>query len=186
MEILIIIAIFAALFGLLTFWHFPADWLFQNHMEAIKKSKDRKVRAWHCLKYALAFVPLLLLMRTRMNYDGPTLLADANFYGALVILFVSHYIIDSYIPVMLWAKYIRKDPVFAQVRPMVKKSEKKEPRKGWEDKVVDQPTQQWLYEDDGKALEAMFTRPVGAILCITMDQLFHIICLLPIPILMMR
>ncbi len=186
MEILIIIAIFAALFGLLTFWHFPADWLFQNHKEAITKSKDRKVRAWHCLKYAAAFVPLLLLLRVRMDSGAPMVDIDVHFYAALAILFVTHYIIDSYIPVMLWAKYVRKDPHFLQVRPKTKPNEKKEPRKGWEDKVVDEPTGGYLYENDGKALEAMFSVPVGAILCITMDQLFHIICLLPVAILMMR
>lgn len=147
-----------AAFALLTFWHFVADWLFQSHVEAMAKAKDRDVRAWHCVKYALAFVPVMLVFRLDIV---PTL-------AAFTILLVSHYIIDSYVPVMLWAKHLRKAPQFAGVgRAWVP---------GWEDKKVEQP----CYETDEQAFMALASTPLGLILLITMDQLFHIACLLPV------
>jgi hypothetical protein len=89
-------------FSILVFYHFFADWMFQSHKEAFEKSKNWKVRFYHCYKYTLFFVPLFYLYQ----------FAGAYAYLSLLVLFVSHFIIDSYIPVILWAKYCRKYPGF--------------------------------------------------------------------------
>jgi hypothetical protein len=159
MAFVIMMAVFVAL----TFWHFPADWLFQSHKEALAKAKDRKVRLWHCTKYALTYVPLLW-------FFGPDWVTMAWCLG---ILFSTHYVIDSYVPVMLWAKYLRRAPQFANVG-------KKFPPQSWQDKVIEERG----YDNDEEAFKAFAATPLGLILLITMDQFFHIACLLPVAILL--
>ena len=70
-------------------------------------------------------------------------------------LFFTHFIIDSYKPVAWWAKNVRHDPAFDQ------------------------------HPDDYEtAMKAMMSTPVGAILCITMDQILHLACLVPVAIIL--
>jgi len=88
------------LFALLAFNHFLVDWGFQTHHEATRKSTDWHWRARHCFIYMLGFLPILLLMGLE-----PWKLGVAQ-----AILFFSHFVEDSYIPVYLWAKYIRQMP----------------------------------------------------------------------------
>ncbi len=88
------------LFALLGFNHFVVDWVFQTHHEAMRKSTDWRWRARHCFIYMIGFLPILLLMGLELWELG---LAQA-------ILFTSHFIEDTYIPVYLWAKYIRRIP----------------------------------------------------------------------------
>jgi hypothetical protein len=88
------------IFALLTFAHFVIDWGFQSHEEAMKKSTDWRWRAWHCSLYAIGFIPVLLLFQ----------LSLWEVVAAWTILFVSHFIEDTYIPVYLWAKHIRRMP----------------------------------------------------------------------------
>ena len=126
-----------SLFSLLVFNHFVVDWVFQTHNEAMKKSSDWKWRARHCLIYATGFMPLLALMELSV----PELVAS------FLILFTAHFVEDTYIPVYLWAKYVRK-------MPMVRL-------------------------DGIKAFKAGFSRPLDLILFITIDQLIHILFLLP-------
>ena len=88
------------LFVLLAFNHFVVDWGFQTHREATKKSTDWLWRARHCFIYMFGFLPNLLLMG----------LEPWELIAAQAILFFSHFIEDTYIPVYLWARYIRRIP----------------------------------------------------------------------------
>lgn len=190
MDILFLLITLGALFSLFVFWHFVSDWVFQSQKEALAKAKDRKVRAWHCLKYTAPFAPLLSLFRIRTSSDmfsGPEvdLALGWQFYTALAILFVSHYIIDSYVPVMLWAKYLRRATEFTYVvKPVTLTKEQHEAilrgegkivGMGWSDNIVDHVT----YPSDEEAFRAFAHTPIGLVLMITMDQLFHIAFLIP-------
>jgi len=153
------------IFAVLVFWHFLADWVFQTHKEAMSKATNWRVRLRHCVVYAFLFWPLFWL--TGFEGDRAAM--------ATGILLTSHFIIDTYIPVMLWAKYLRRAPQFEGVgmtrimRP-------------WQDKVVDPIT----YKTDAEAFKAFAATPIGLVLMITMDQFFHIAFLLPVAWLMVQ
>lgn len=150
---------------ILVLCHFAFDWVYQTHKEALAKALDRRVRFWHCVKYAAPFAPVLWWF----GMDAAAVAAS------LAILFGTHYVIDSYVPVMLWAKHLRKAPQFANVG-------KRFPLVGWQDKVIEERG----YESDIDAFKAFAATPLGLILVITMDQFLHIACLLPIAALAMR
>lgn len=152
---------------ILVLCHFAFDWVYQSHKEALAKSKDHVVRFWHCVKYAVPFAPVLWWMGM-----GP---GDIGL--SLAILFGTHFVIDTYIPVMLWAKFLRKAPQFDNVgeRPASES-------RGWQDNVVEKT----YYASDIDAFVAFAQTPLGLILMITMDQFLHIACLLPVAMLAMR
>jgi hypothetical protein len=129
------------LFAFLTFIHFFADWLFQSEYEAQNKSKNWKIRAIHCAVYTFFFLPALVCM----GFTGWWLLLG------IANLFISHFIIDTYLPVYFWAKYLRRMKVFN-----TRKST---------------PEQQFL-----KA----WKQPIAPILFITVDQILHLLFLWPI------
>src|ERR1700677_537230 len=104
MEILIKIMLGGGFFALLAFIHFFTDWIFQSHAEAMVKHNNPKIRAKHCLIYTLGFVPLLFFC-----WHIGALLAW-QFVASLLILFFSHFYLDTYHGVFLWAKYIRRPP----------------------------------------------------------------------------
>lgn len=180
------LALTGGVFAVLVFWHFLSDWVFQSHKEALAKAKDWRVRLRHVTVYSTLFLPLFWLV----GFWG----AKAAF--AWLLLMFSHFVIDTYIPVMLWAKYLRRAPQFKDVVPPVTFTKEQmeqmmagtlpmivnPPRKGWSDHEVDRIT----YKSDGEAFYAFFMTPVGAILCITMDQFLHIGFLLPIAWLMVH
>src|SRR6266436_9594847 len=91
-------AIAGGIFAWLVFNHFAIDFFFQTHREAMNKHNNAKIRARHCLIYALGFVPLLW-------YLG---FAGWEWLAGLGILFVSHFCLDTYMGVYLWAKYVRR------------------------------------------------------------------------------
>ncbi len=155
---------------ILVLCHFAFDWLYQSHAEAIAKSKSRKVRFWHCVKYTVPFLPVLWFFG--MDWQ--------SCHRSLLILFVTHYVIDSYVPVMLWAKYLRKAPQFDLV---IKSLPNNGEMRGWSDKVIESSG---LYRTDVDAFKAMSGTPLGLILIITMDQFLHILCLLPVAYMAMR
>jgi len=136
-------ALAGGLFSLLTFIHFFADWLFQTDHEAVNKSRNWKIRARHCAIYTIFFIPVIL----SMSVYGWWLVA------CLANLYISHFIIDTYLPVYFWAKYFRAMPVF--------KDETLTPdeqfRKAW-------------------------TQPIAPILFITVDQIMHLLFLWPVVI----
>lgn len=152
------IALIGGLFSLAVFWHFVADWFPQSHQEALTKARDPEVRAVHCAKYTLAFLFPMMFIGLVNKYA--LLLA----IGA--ILFGSHYVIDSYVPVLLWAKYFRRHPAFNEYVYV-------EVGKGEYHKITDE-----------EAFKKMTSTTLGLILIITMDQLMHIAALLPVAVLL--
>lgn len=145
--------------------HFAFDWTYQSHKEALAKSKDRRIRLLHCLKYSVPFVPVLVFMG--MSSDQVEL--------SWLWLFGSHYVIDSYVPVMLWAKHLRKAPQFDDVR---RSSQRPHVNGSWRDRELEKV----VYASDEAAFRAFASTPLGLILVITMDQFLHIACLLPVAI----
>lgn len=135
------------LFAVLVFVHFFVDWIFQSHDEAMIKHKNAAVRAKHCLVYTTPFVFLAIIL-------GASWLKLAAIAS---ILFMSHFAEDTYIPVYLWARFIRKPP---QLR--IDNSQK-----GFS---------AWLTED-----------PVlSKILLIAIDQIIHVSFLVPVAMILMH
>lgn len=94
------IALMGGLLSILTFIHFFVDWIFQSHSDAMKKHNNSRIRVKHCLIYTVGFIPFFCFFDLRAR----------EWSIALNILFWSHFIEDTYYPVFLWAKYIRKPP----------------------------------------------------------------------------
>jgi hypothetical protein len=133
-------------FAILAFWHFIADWCFQSHAMAVVKSSNELVRLKHCIVYALLFWPLFLGMGLQGNIVAII----------TMILFLSHYMIDSYEPVAFWARYLRRAPEALNAK-----------------------------QGTGhKFLLKMGETPLGTVLIVGMDQVFHVAFLLPIAWLM--
>lgn len=107
--LLLQIALLGGLFAVLGFIHFFVDWIFQSHAEAMVKHNNPRIRAKHCLIYTVGFVPLFCLC----DFSLVEWLVATN------ILFWSHFCEDTYIPVFLWTKYIRKPPEMASGDPHV-------------------------------------------------------------------
>lgn len=148
------IALMGGLFAVLGFIHFFVDWIFQSHSEAMVKHNNPKVRAKHCLIYTLGFVPLFLFCH----------FAWWEWLIALNILFWSHFAEDTYLPVFLWAKYIRRPPEMTQPRKQV----------GVDGYVS-------ILPPDAKAGFMEFVQtPLGKILMIAIDQIIHLAFLFPI------
>jgi hypothetical protein len=125
---------------LLTFLHFVVDWGLQTHTEAMTKASDWKVRARHCCVYAVGLtLPLLFVLPDT---------GDRIFM--LLLLWLSHFAIDTYIPVYIWAKYLRRAP-----------------------QLQNAPSEL-------EGFKALAKEPLGLFLVITMDQAWHILFLFPI------
>lgn len=152
------IALLGGIFAILVFIHFFVDWLFQTHSEAMIKHNHYKIRAKHCLIYALGFVPIMLLFN----------LSILQLAIAFNILFWSHFYLDTYHLVYIWAKYIRKPPEMIE------------------------PYKEVLLREDGeqffkvcppnpkKGFGEFVQTPIGKILLIAVDQIFHLAFLFPI------
>ena len=98
------LAVIGGLWFILTFIHFVADWMFQTHADAVAKSTDTSIRARHCAIYTAFFIPIFMFI-------GCSWIAIATYVG---ILFMSHFIEDSYVPVLWWMRHIRKVPWFTK------------------------------------------------------------------------
>ena len=85
---------------LLTLLHFAVDWICQSHDEAMRKTREWRVRARHCLVYTAPFAVVLL----RTSWSLPWSLSMT------VGIFLSHFVEDTYLPVLWWAKYVRCPP----------------------------------------------------------------------------
>jgi hypothetical protein len=148
------IALMGGLFAVLAFIHFFVDWIFQSHAEAMVKHNNPYIRAKHCLIYTLGFTPLFWLVG----------FGRLEWMIGLNILFLSHFIEDTYWPVFLWAKYIRRPPEMTQPRKQV----------GFDGYVAVLPP-------DAKAGFMEFVQtPLGKILMIAIDQIIHLFFLFPI------
>lgn len=152
------IALMGGLFAVLTFVHFFVDWVLQTHAEAMVKHNNWKARARHCLIYTAGFIPILWLL----NFSF------WKFAVALNILFWSHFVEDTYIPVYLWAKYIRRPP--EMVDP-------------WKETYIrsDGSIAIKVHPPDAKRGFVEFIQtPLGKILMIAIDQIIHLAFLFPI------
>ncbi len=151
---LLAIALLGGLMMVLSFIHFFVDWIFQSHSEAMVKHNNPKIRAKHCLIYTAGFVPLFLLCHFSL----------VEWLIALNILFWSHFGEDTYIPVYLWAKWIRRPPEMTQPR-----------------KKVEVDGYVTIVPPDPKAGFAEWVQTtMGKILMIAIDQIIHIAFLFPI------
>ena len=94
--------------------HFIVDFLFQTHETAVNKKQNNSVLFRHCSWYAvwvsLAFSAALFKFGNLYYTVGV-----AAVFGALLI---SHYYIDNGFLMILWAKYIHKNPRFEGVKSM--------------------------------------------------------------------
>lgn len=158
MNIVHQIALGGGLFAVFAFVHFAVDWIFQSHAEAMAKHNNAKVRAKHCLIYTVGFIPLLYLLH----------FSTIEFMVAGAILFISHFIEDTYYPVFLWAKYIRRPP------------EMTEP---WKETYIRSDGLQAIrvHPPDAKHGFIEFIQTtLGKILMIAIDQIIHLLFLIPL------
>lgn len=146
------IALAGGLFAILAFIHFFVDFICQTHFEAMNKHNNAKIRTRHCIIYAFGFVPIFYLF----NFNYIEWLIGLN------ILFWSHFIEDSYYPVFLWAKYVRKPAEFLLVGKAEDLSSSGYPK------------------NDKEAFLMFVMTPLGKILMIAVDQIIHLAFLFPI------
>lgn len=154
MDVVTKIALAGGLFAIFTFVHFFVDWVCQTHSEAMAKHNNPKVRARHCLIYTLGFIPLMWVLGFQ----------TWEWVAGLNILFWSHFVEDTYIPVYLWAKYIRRPP--EMIEPI---------------KQTQLDGYVTLLPPDPKAgFVAFIQTPLGKILMIAIDQIIHLAFLFPL------
>lgn len=156
MDIVTKIALGGGLFAVFTFVHFFVDWICQTHAEAMAKHNNPKVRARHCLIYTVGFIPLMLLLK----------LTVLEFIVGVNILFWSHFIEDTYLPVYLWAKYIRRPP--EMLNPIVVPD------------TTGLTRAQVLPPDPKEGFIKFVQTPLGKILMISVDQIIHLAFLFPL------
>lgn len=151
MSTLIFIALIGGLFAVMTFVHFFVDFICQTHFEAMNKHNNPLIRARHCGIYTIGFIPLMCMFQ--FSY--------LEWLIALNILFWSHFAEDTYFPVFLWAKYIRKPTEFTLV--------------GKQDDLT-----QTYPKTDKEAFVMFIQTTLGKILMIAVDQIIHLAFLFPI------
>lgn len=154
MNLVFQIALGGGLFAVLAFVHFFVDWIFQSHAEAMVKHNNPKVRAKHCLIYTLGFLPLFYFF----DFTWWEWLVGAN------VLFWSHFYLDTYHGVYLWAKHIRRPPEMIEPMKIV----------GLDGYISVMPA------DARKGFVQFVQTPLGKILMIAIDQISHLSFLLVI------
>ncbi len=103
-DFVVWLALGGGLFAIMVFIHFAVDWVFQSHAEAMAKHNNWRVRARHCMIYTLGFLPLIAFL------SWCRVLHHSQYWLSLAILFFSHFVEDTYLPVYYWAKLIRRPP----------------------------------------------------------------------------
>jgi hypothetical protein len=190
----IMLALAGGLFAILTFIHFVVDWIFQTHAEAMVKHNNAKVRARHCAIYTLGFVPLLLA------FTWFSVLTPLELVACVLILFVSHFVEDTYLPVFYWALHVRRPP---EVRWTIKLEDGASKLYGPDGALVDHAPSldtwpdQWRKDlatsvKDAETCKAankqmalrgfmeFVNTGLGKILMIAVDQIIHLAFLFPI------
>jgi len=162
-----VLAQVGGIFALLVLVHFVADWVFQSHAEAMAKPTNHRVRAKHCLIYTVLMLGEIVLT------TQPSAGACAWMAG---ILFFSHFFEDTYLPVFVWAKLIRKPPeMFPPVGLEVKT------QTGASGLVVGIEGVDIVPPEPGiKEFVAFASTPLGKILLIALDQIIHLVFLIPV------
>ena len=151
------ISMAGGLFAVLSFVHFFVDFICQTHFEAMNKHNRPWIRARHCAVYTVGFVPILCFF----NFGLLEWLAAVN------ILFWSHFYLDTYHGVFLWAKYVRQPPEFKQIGTSGDLS-------------------QSAPADDKEAFVRFISTQLGKILMISIDQISHLSFLFPLVWMAMR
>jgi hypothetical protein len=158
MDTITKIALAGGLFAIMAFIHFFVDWIFQSHSEAMIKHNHPWIRAKHCLIYTVGFIPLMCFLKYSFW----------EWLIALNVLFWSHFAEDTYLPVFLWAKYIR--------RP----SEMTEPWKETYTRVDGSAAFRVHPPDPKRGFGEFVQTPIGKILMIAIDQIIHLTFLFPL------
>jgi hypothetical protein len=158
MIVILYLALAGGLFSILSFIHFFVDWVFQSHAEAMVKHNNAKIRAKHCAIYTIGFLPILFFC---WSVEA---LSIIQMLVCLAILFTSHFFEDTYLPVYLWAKYIRRPPQMTE--PI------KEATADGYFRV--------LPPDPKKGFLSFVDTALGKILMIAIDQIIHLAFLFPI------
>jgi uncharacterized protein DUF3307 len=164
MELIIKIALIGGVFAVLAYIHFLTDFIFQSHAEAMVKHNNPRIRAKHCLIYTAGFVPILA------TFCWCGAMSSAEFFVSLAILFFSHFFEDTYIPVFLWAKYLRKPPQMTQPIKQV----------GVDGYITILPP------DAKEGFKQFVETALGKILLISVDQIIHLAFLFPIAWMVIR
>ncbi len=154
MENILLLALGGGLFAVLAFIHFFVDWVFQSHAEAMVKHNNPKIRAKHCLIYTAGFVPYMWFCQFTFW----------EWIIGLNVLFWSHFFEDTYLPVYLWAKYVRRPPEMCE--PVT------------HTEVDGYVTV--LPPDPKKGFVQFVQTPLGKILMIAIDQIIHLAFLFPL------
>ncbi len=101
----------------LTFFHFIFDWIPQSHADATAKSKDWWIRAVHVTIYtSLMLLPIMAILWEPLGVRTSAVKMPLYLGISLIVTWVTHFIEDTYIPVVLWAKYIRKIPEYQDLK----------------------------------------------------------------------
>jgi hypothetical protein len=153
------------IFALLVMTHFVADWVFQSHAEAMAKPKNPWVRARHCFHYTWICCAVIALTIT-WSWRQAAWTAG--------ILFFSHFLEDTYLPVYVWARYIRKPPEMFP-SPHVTQNQGTLVLQGHDYKITISAPPPGM-----KEFVAFANTPLGKILLIAIDQIVHLLFLLPI------
>jgi hypothetical protein len=162
------LSIVGGLFAVLTLVHFAVDWLTQSHGDAMKKSKDWVTRAKHCFIYTMPFYAVFYFINVPVSIA----------WICFLILFFSHFLEDTYIPVYLWAKYIRnpRHAVFGDLGMAVNNDIHK--LTGIYDENGDLTVKSERTIKNIHDFAGWMATPLGAILGITVDQIIHLAFLL--------
>ena len=166
--------------------HFVVDWIFQTHAEAMAKHNNARVRAKHCAIYTIGFGPILIYLGFR----------QWDLAAATLILFFSHFVEDTYWPVVLWAKYIRNPPEMKwRVKLIDGRGKLWYPVVGFLDHVIPSNQKRWdvvvsvpnnrtlkeaQRELDRLGFIEFIGEVLGKILMIAVDQIVHVCFLVPI------
>lgn len=145
---------FVEWFGWLTFWHFAVDWLAQSEWEAREKTRSKFVLMMHALIYGAC---MMVVMGETCAVLG-TYENELHFGRwwplpvALAWLPISHGLVDTYVPLTWWVKYVRRAEVLRGVALR-----------------------------DCRAIMSNAAQDPGArILFTTVDQIMHVMTLMPV------
>lgn len=155
---LVTLCLGGGLFAILGFIHWFVDFVCQTHFEAMNKHNNAKVRARHCAIYTLGFLPLLIVLHVWGAFTTVELVIAMN------VLFWSHFVEDTYYPVFLWAKYIRRPAEMAE--PVMSM--------GADGYVHVSPP------DPKAGFLKFINTTLGKILMISIDQIIHFLFLFPL------
>jgi hypothetical protein len=145
------------LLALLTLFHFVADWILQSDTTAVAKFINPWALTRHAVEYTIGMGCLIGVFLGRLPMPAP--------WYIVALIFTSHWIEDTYVPVYLWAKYLRCTP---------------ELQAGYHSQDGHLP------DGERRHFIVFASTPLGKILTITIDQTVHIAFLVPVAMMIAR